>query len=378
MHAFGSSFLRPGPPAFIRPRARAIPGPHSQGNEMSAADTMAKRAPSPRTPISTPCPSTPSARWRWMRCRRPSPAIPARRWRWRRSPTRSGRTCSATTRGPDLAEPRPVRAERRPCLDAAVRAAAPRRRRTHRRERSRPTSDAVTLDDIKQFRQLEQRDARAIRNTATPRASRRRPGRWARAAATRSAWRWRSAGSPTATTSPASRCTTTAIYTLCGDGDMMEGVSQRGRQRSPGTSSCRTWSGSTTATTSPSRADQPRLQRGRRRPLRRLWLERHRTSTTPTTPTALLGALREAEGVTDRPTMIVVHSIIGYGAPQEGRHPRGARRAARRRRDQGRQALLRLAGGRAVPACPDGVRENFTERHGRARRAAAAKPGWRC
>ena len=36
------------------------------------------------------CPSTPSARSRWMRSSRPSPDIPARRWRSRRWSTRSG------------------------------------------------------------------------------------------------------------------------------------------------------------------------------------------------------------------------------------------------------------------------------------------------
>ena len=64
----------------------------------------------------------------------------------------------------------------------------------------------------------------------------------------------RSAGSPTATTSRASRCIDYRVYALCGDGDMMEGVTSRGRRAWRGTSSCPTSSGSTTATTSPSRA----------------------------------------------------------------------------------------------------------------------------
>ena len=71
-------------------------------------------------------------------------------------------------------------------------------------------------------------------------------------------------------------------------------------------------------------------------------------------------------GRTDRPTLIACKTIIGYGAPDQGRHRRRPRRAAGRRRDRGRAREPRLdaravrgarrnprawrAAGRAAPA----------------------------
>ena len=65
---------------------------------------------------------------------------------------------------------------------------------------------------------------RAIRRSSTRPASKRRPARWARVAATASAWRSPAAGSPPATTSPASSCSTYNVWVQCSDGDLMEGV----------------------------------------------------------------------------------------------------------------------------------------------------------
>ena len=122
---------------------------------------------------------------------------------------------------------------------------------------------------------------------------------------------------------------------MCGDGDMMEGVSLRGRQPRRPPSSSPTSSGSTTATRSPSRA-QPtspsaktsaaRFARLRlaRPPCRRR--QRHRTPSPPPCATR--------KPCKDRPTFILVHSIIGYGAPKKQGHPRSPRRAPRRRGDQ--------------------------------------------
>ena len=58
----------------------------------------------------------------------------------------------------------------------------------------------------------------------------------------------------------------------------------------------------------------------------------------------------------NRPTLIIVDSRIGYGAPDQGGHPRRARRAAGRRGDPRGQAVLRLARGRDVPGARRGVR----------------------
>ncbi len=50
----------------------------------------------------------------------------------------------------------------------------------------------------------------------------------------------------------------------------------------------------------------------------------------------------------DRPTLIVVNSHIGYGSPHKQDTSRGAWRGARRRRNQADQARLRLARGRKI------------------------------
>ena len=52
---------------------------------------------------------------------------------------------------------------------------------------------------------------------------------------------------------------------------------------------------------------------------------------------------------TDRPTLIIVDSHIGYGAPNKQDTHARPRRAARRGGDPADQAQLRLAGGREVP-----------------------------
>ena len=107
-----------------------------------------------------------------------------------------------------LAQPRPVRALGRPCLDAALRAAAPGAGRLGRRAQGQgplrrharrypPIPPAVVGD------------AGASRIQADLPASRRRRGRWRRACPTASGWPWRSASWRTVTTSRASRCSTT-------------------------------------------------------------------------------------------------------------------------------------------------------------------------
>ena len=60
---------------------------------------------------------------------------------------------------------------------------------------------------------------------------------------------------------------------------------------------------------------------------------------------ALTSALEAFKAEQDRPTMIIVKSIIGYGAPTKQGHPLRAWRAVGRRGDPRRQALLWLAGG---------------------------------
>ncbi len=78
---------------------------------------------------------------------------------------------------------------------------------------------------------------------------------------------------------------------------------------------------------------------------------------------ATVGALREAEGVRDRPTMIIVHSVIGYGAPKK----QGTREAhGEPLGDDEIKAAKRFYGWPedASFLVPDGVREHFAQNMG--------------
>ena len=138
-------------------------------------------------------------------------------------------------RGPDLAQPRPLRALGRPCLDAALLAAAPDRRQGGQqglrdagravgaaRRRSRSSGSCTA-------------SARATRSIAGPRASRRRPARSGRAWPTASAWRIAERWLAAHFNQPGFEdLIDFNVYALCGDGDMMEGISPR-PPRSPAT-----------------------------------------------------------------------------------------------------------------------------------------------
>ena len=126
--------------------------------------------------------------------------------------------------GPDLAQPRSLRALERPRFDAAVVGAAPHRhqggecrlRDGSASPRSRSTTSAASASSAA--------TRRAIPSITGCRAWRPPPVRSARASPPAWAWRWRRSGWPIATTGPASTSSTTTIYAVCGDGCLMEGV----------------------------------------------------------------------------------------------------------------------------------------------------------
>ena len=125
-----------------------------------------------------------------------------------------GSTSCATTPAADLAQPRPLRALGRPCLDAAVLAAAPgRRARPSIRDYETLGEPSVTLDDIKRFRQLDS----PRRPPRVPLDHRRRdhhrPARPGRRQQRRLGHRQQVARRAT-TTGPASSCSTT-MSTRC-------------------------------------------------------------------------------------------------------------------------------------------------------------------
>ncbi len=214
---------------------------------------------------------------------------------------------------------------------------------------------------------------RPSRSTAGPRASRPPPARSARAWRPASAWPSRPSGWPRTSTARASTLFDYDVYALCGDGCMMEGIAARGRV-----------AGRPPAARQPllDLRQQPhhhrgphgaRLQRGRGHALHR-----------PTAGTCtrvgdandleMLDARvrRPSSATTDRPTLIIVDSHIGYGSPTQAGHaaPPTASRSARRR-----SALTKRNYGWPEDAkflVPDGVREHFARRHRRARRGSCA------
>jgi transketolase len=92
----------------------------------------------------------------------------------------------------------------------------------------------MTLDQIKKFRQLGARPPGHPEYGHAPKASRRPPGRSARASAIRSA-----SPSPSAKLAAefGRRLVDHHTWVLAGDGCLMEGMSARRRSRSPGISS---------------------------------------------------------------------------------------------------------------------------------------------
>ena len=90
---------------------------------------------------------------------------------------------------PDLAEPRPLRALGRPRLDAALLAAAPDRREGGQSRSTRRSASRRSRSTTSSSSASSTADAPATPSTAGPRASRRRPARSARAWRPASAWR---------------------------------------------------------------------------------------------------------------------------------------------------------------------------------------------
>ena len=125
-----------------------------------------------------------------------------------------------------LAQPRPLRAVDRPCLDVALFDAAPgRRARVDSKHRGAQRADADP-GRIKKFRQLDSKtpghpeyglDA-GVETTTGP---------LGQGVATASAWRSPRNGSAAISIGRASRLFDFDVYALCGDGDMMEGDQQR-------------------------------------------------------------------------------------------------------------------------------------------------------
>ena len=213
---------------------------------------------------------------------------------------------------PPLARPRPLRPLLRALEPDPLHPALPRRLGPRaRRPRRRCAPGAARRP--------------ATRSTATPPASRPRPARSARASATRSAWRW----PPAASTACSTR--TSALGDSPFDHHDLRAVLRRRHRGGRLGRGLRDRRRPAARQPHPDLRRQPDLDRGqhrhraRPRTSARATRPTAGTSSTSTGPTtarrtrrtcpALYDAIRKAEAVTDKPSFIVLHTIIAWPAP---------------------------------------------------------------
>ena len=154
----------------------------------------------------------------------------------------------------DLDAASPLRSERRragPTATASCSRAGTRRCCSTRCSTS--SGYDLPLDELKRFRQWGSKTPGHPESFTDAGRRDARPGRSGRGSPTRSAWRRASRCWARASTSRA-HLHRARVFGICSDGDIMEGISRRGRRASPGTSGSTTSSSSTTTTTSPSTA----------------------------------------------------------------------------------------------------------------------------
>ena len=152
------------------------------------------------------------------------------------------------------------------------------------------------------------------------------------------------------------------IYAICGDGDMMEGVSGESASLAGhlGLSNL-VWIYDSNHITIEGSTNLAFNEDVGVRFQGYGWNVLHLDDANDTA--GMTAALRQAEGVTDRPTLIVVHSVIGYGAPKK----QGTREAhGEPLGDEEIKAAKRFYGWPedAQFLVPPGVPEHFTQRMG--------------
>ncbi len=132
------------------------------------------------------------------------------------------------------------------------------------------------------------------------------------------------------------------VYALCGDGDMMEGISHEAASLAGHLKlSNLIWIYDSNRVTIEGHTDLAYSDDVESRFRGYNWHTLHVNDANDAA--ALEAAFVEAKSITDRPTLIVVHSIIGWGAPHKQDTLRRARRSARCRRSGAHQEVLWLA-----------------------------------
>ena len=306
--------------------------------------------------------------WRWMPCSRPIPAIPARRWRWRPWSTRFGRSSCASIRT--------IRSGQTAiasfCPTAMLRCCSTRLLhltgvKAVNAKYERLDEPAVTLDDIKRFRQIgskcpghpEYHLTSGVETTTGPlgqgcgnSVGMAIAGRWLAQHFNR----------------PDFTMFDYDVYVVCGDGDMMEGVSSEaaslaGHQMLGNL--C--WIYDSNRITIEGHTDLAFSDDVAARFLAYGWNVQRVGDANDTERLAqAIEIFRHTDGRADPDHRRKPYRLWRTA---QARHQRRPRRAARRGGDTSRQAQLRLAGGRQVPGAGRRARA-FPGRH----RPARPKP----
>ena len=190
------------------------------------------------------------------------------------------------------------------------------------------------------------------RAPAHPRASRSPPARWARASPPRSAWRWpraASAACSTRTPRPGESPFDHHIYVIASDGDIEEGVTSEASSLAGHPAAGQPHGDLRRQQDLHRGRHHDRAVRGHRRSATRPTAGTCRSSRAARTSPASSRRWRRREAETDRPSFILLRTIIGFPAPNEDEHRQGARRRAGRRRGRRGQEGPRLRPG-AVPS----------------------------
>ena len=235
-----------------------------------------------------------------------------------------------------------------------------------------PTNqEAVSLDDIKQFRQLgsvtpghpEYSDTSGVETTTGPLGQ-----GCGNSVGMAMAQRWFA----DRYNKPGYDLYDYRVYALCGDGDMMEGVSSEAASLAAHLKlSNLVWIYDSNHITIEGATNLAFSEDVCARFVAYGWHVIHVEDANDTA--AVNAALREAEGVQDRPTFIQVHSVIGYGAPKK----QGTREAhGEPLGDEEIRAAKRFYGWPedAQFLVPPGVREHFDTRIGA--RGARLRTAW--
>ena len=179
------------------------------------------------------------------------------------------------------------------------------------------------------------------------------------------------------TTGPASTLFDYDVYAICGDGDLMEGVSGEAASLAGHlrlANLC--WIYDNNRITIEGHTDLAFADDVAARFMGYGW-NVHPGRRRQRPATLIARAFEVFKGTSDRPTLIIVDSHIGYGSPHKQDTPRPtASRSARRRCE-----LTKRAYGWPEDAqflVPDGVHEHFADGDRRARRRAQRAPGSSC